>query len=207
MLYLGTSSNVEEVRALLDRRRIGLMCAYTGGSLPRAGWFWAADNACFTDSWDADAWARWLVDERLPRSGCLFATAPDVVGDAEATLERFVAHLPTVLASRFPVAFVAQDGVHRGLVPWDHFDCLFIGGSDDFKLSEEAFALAAVAREQRKWVHVGRVNGGKRYRAWASWADSCDGTFLAFGPSQNTHRLVRWLDRHDREPQLWELTP
>lgn len=185
---------------LLARRRIGLMCQPQSNA-PKAGWIWAADNGCFSDGWDEDRWRSWLVKDH-PRSGCLFATVPDVVGDADATLRRFAHYRGTVAAARYPIALVAQDNLERRVVPWDEIDCLFIGGSTEWKMSEHARLLADRARDRGKWVHVGRVNSASRYRSWSSHADSCDGTLLAFGPSVNIVRLVRWLDGHDREPQL-----
>jgi hypothetical protein len=126
---------------------------------------------------------------------------PDVVADADATLERFHRYRPVVAEAGYPVAFVAQDGLER--VPWPQIDCLFIGGTDAFKGSEWAIAAAAEARQRGKWVHVGRVNGDRRFRAWAPFADSCDGTFLRFAPSQNVPRLARWLDNAENRPTLW----
>jgi len=201
VLYLATSPNQPEVADALNRYRIGLMCQ-PASNKPRAGWIWAADNGCFSDKWDETKWLRWL---RLPhpRSGCLFATVPDVVGDAVATAERFARYVDTVREAGYPVAFVAQDGLTDDLLPWDDFDCLFVGGSTEFKMGD-AFGWADEARDRGKWVHVGRVNSWSRYKAWASHAHSCDGTFLAFGPRKNLPRLLRWLDRHDESPQLLE---
>lgn len=202
MLYLATSP-VPVVRAELDRRRIGLMCA-PRGSLPRPGWLWAADNGCFSDAWVEEKWLTWLRRDH-PRSGCLFATVPDVVGDAEATRERWERYSPDVRDARYPVAYVGQDGLSDELVPWGEMDCLFIGGSTEFKMSEDAFDFADEARARGKWVHVGRVNSWSRFKVWAPHAHSCDGTFLAFGPDVNLPRLLSWIDRHDANPQLKDL--
>lgn len=168
---------------------------------PKAGWLWAADNGCFSDGWDEDRWLFWL-QKRHPRAGCLFAVVPDVVADADATLERFWRFAPLVRGLRYPVAFVAQDGIERRVIPWGHFDCLFIGGSTEWKLSEAARYVATLARDHGKWVHVGRVNSDKRYRGLASMADSCDGTYIARGPTINTPKMERWLDHHDSSPQF-----
>lgn len=200
MLYLATSPCEPAVADLLNRRRLGLMCQPVSNP-PRAGWLWAADNGCFSAKWDETKWRRWLGSD-LPKAGCLFAVVPDVVADAAATLERFTAFADLVRGLRYPVALVAQDGLERLTVPWNDLDCLFIGGSTGWKLGEYAHQLAREARKHGKWVHVGRVNSGARYRAWSADADSCDGTFLAFGPTVNTPRLVAWLDHHDANPQL-----
>lgn len=224
MLYLATSPSYSGVVDLLDRRRLGLMCQ-PGTNHPRVGWLWGADNACHraecfdrgcaatgyacVTKWDEARWLRWLRSENLPRPGALFATAPDTVGDAALTIDRFVggAYTHLIRAARYPVALVAQDGMEDLEVPWADLDVLFIGGSTDWKLGEGARAVAAEARARGKWVHVGRVNSSGRYRAWAPDADSADGSFLSFGPDQNLPRLMRWLVEHEGAPTLWEGAP
>lgn len=200
MLYLGTSPCEPAVADLLNRRRIGLMCQ-PASNPPKAGWLWAADNGCFNAKWDETRWVTWLTKGH-PRAGCLFAVVPDVVGDAAATLERFPTYSRVVRDAGYPVAFVAQDGQEHLPVPWTDIDVLFIGGSTEWKKSELARKLAGRARDYGKWVHVGRCNSGRRYRSWAMHADSCDGSFLAWGPATNTPRLVRWLDGYDANPQF-----
>lgn len=200
MLYLATSPYQPEVAAALRRFKIGLMCQPGNGNKAQAGWLWAADNGCFSDRWDADKWLRWLGGSH-PRSGCLFAVCPDVVGDAVLTMHRWYRYSSEIRRLRYPVAYVAQDLADDDLVAWDA-DCLFIGGSTEFKMSDIAFRLAIKARRRGMWVHVGRVNSFRRYKAWAPYADSCDGTFLAFGPATNFPKLMAWIERHDANPQL-----
>lgn len=194
MLYLGTSPRDSAVSDMLDARRLGLMCQI-GSNPPRAGWLWAADNGCFNDKWDETKWRAWLSRDH-PRSGCLFAVVPDVVADHTATLARFWEYRQTVVDTRYPVAFVGQDGATEATVPWIAMDCLFIGGSTDWKMSPTAFLLAAEARRRGKWVHVGRVNSWDRFESWAHAADSADGTFIAFGPQINAPKVAAWMDRH-----------
>jgi hypothetical protein len=54
--------------------------------------YWAADNGCYTSSerFDADRWFAWLagLPDVARRRRCLFATAPDVLCDADATWQR-----------------------------------------------------------------------------------------------------------------------
>lgn len=200
VLYLGTSPCEPTVRLMLDEHRIGLMCQ-PASNAPRAGWLWAADNGCFAKRWDHGKWAAWL-ERDMPRAGCLFAVVPDIVADHEATVERFGKHVETVRALRYPVAFCGQDGATSSGVPWDEFDCLFIGGSTERKLGETARALALEGRERGKWVHVGRVNSNCRFSSWASFADSADGTYLAYGPKTNAPKLQRWIDATRRQPSL-----
>lgn len=184
---------------LLDRRRVGLFA--TPRSNPaRVGWIWAADNGCFSDSWDLETWCAWL--DRQPRAGCLFGAVPDVVADARRTLERFTLYADELARRRYPLALVAQDGLENLVVPWGEIDALFVGGSMEWKWSNAAEALAREARARGKWVHVGRINSARRYGAWLGVAHSCDGTFVAYAPRRNIRRLVRWLEHHDRNPQL-----
>lgn len=168
----------------------------TPASGPRrvAGTQWCADNGCFNaKTYPGDeAWFRWLAG--LDRDGCLFATAPDVVGDAVATLERSAPWLPRIRALGLPAALVAQNGLEDLPVPWDDFDVLFIGGDTAWKLGPHARALTAEAKRRGKWVHMGRVNSGRRMRyADAIGCDSADGTYLAFGPDQNLPDVLAWL--------------
>src|SRR4051812_23692588 len=70
---------------------------------------WCADNGCYSDKWDAVKWWRFLEDNAHAAANCLFAVAPDVVGDAEATLARSAEWLPQIRELGYPAAFVAQD--------------------------------------------------------------------------------------------------
>jgi hypothetical protein len=169
---------------------------------------WAADNGCFAQGarFDLDAFLAWLAGLD-GRERCLFAVAPDVVGDAEATLTRSADVLPRIRALGYRAALVAQDGLERLAVPWDDVDALFIGGTTAWKLSEAAYALAAEAVRRGKWTHMGRVNGEGRLRAAAAAGyDSADGTGLAINPGKNWRLMRGWLDRLDGQPPLW-VTP
>lgn len=176
---------------------------------------WAADNGCFTQTgkpFDESAWWRWIWQVRraahTSSSFCLFATAPDVVGDAQATFKRGWTKLHHLRNHGMPAAFVAQDGLEtmsmvRRATFWDEFDSLFIGGSTEWKLGPGAAWLAGEARARRKWVHMGRVNSEKRLlHADRIGCQSVDGTFLAFGPDQNLKRLKGWLWRLENAQQL-----
>ncbi len=172
--------------------------------------WWAADNGCFSqgDSFDELAWWRWLWRVkwespfacRAARSYCLFATAPDVVGDAHATIRRGYKLLHHLRNHGLPAAFVAQDGLEatewvRLAGFWDEFDVLFIGGSDEWKLGPSAAWLVEEARARRRWVHFGRVNSLYRLRyADRIGCHSADGSYLAYGPDVNLPRLRGWLE-------------
>lgn len=79
----------------------------------------------------------------------------------------------------------------------------FIGGSTAWKLGPHARRLVADAKRRGKWVHMGRVNSLKRFRyAAAIGCDSCDGTYLRFGPDINLPKVLSWGDSLDALPGL-----
>lgn len=206
MIYLSGVTNAP-VRAAAERWPIGLM-AQPGNSLHlQIGAFrwWGADNGCFAkgEAFDVEEWLAWLA--ALPRDRCLFAVAPDVVGDAVATWARSEPYLPVLRDMGFPAALVTQDGFDAAAVDWTSFDCLFTGGTDEWKLSEAAHAAAAEAKRRGKWVHMGRVNSWKRVWAAASSSyDSVDGTFLKW-TDRRLPELIGWLRRlEDRPPMRLE---
>lgn len=138
-------------------------------------WRWAADNDAFSQ-WDPDRY-RTMLEGIWGLKGCLFVTAPDVVGDAARTLEQFEEWYDDLTTVLQPIALVAQDGLEPDQVPWARIDALFIGGTTGFKLGEKARVLIKEARTRSKWVHMGRVNSYERVR-YARWlgCDSIDGT-------------------------------
>lgn len=157
---------------------------------------WCADNGCFGKGYPGDAeWWNWL--QRKPDRGrCLFAVAPDVVGDAKATLERSLPWLGRIRSLGIPAAFVSQDGLHELDIPWDEFDVLFVGGTTEWKLGPESAAIVAEAKARGKTVHMGRVNSYKRMKYAADiGCDSSDGTHIAFQPDVALPRVLGWLDR------------
>jgi hypothetical protein len=162
----------------------------------------AADNGCFSDpdSYDDDRYIKHLL--RFER--CLFAVAPDVVGDHAATVERSLPMLTRIRSVGHKVAFCAQDGWSEDTTPWSCFDVLFVGGTTEFKFRGGRAAVAA-AKRRGKLTHMGRVNSMERLRAAASiGCDTADGTFLRFGPDVNTPKLLGWLDSIDAVPMLME---
>jgi hypothetical protein len=178
-------------------KRLGFINTPMQGNKLIPGVTWCADNSCFGKNYPGDEkWFAWLAGLVDQRESCLFATAPDVVGDAEATLQRSVPWLSKIRSLGFKAALVAQDGLEDLEVPWDEFDCLFIGGSTEWKLGSAARQLAHEAKRRGKWVHGGRCNSKKRffYMAGEMGCDSADGTFLTFGPDVNLPRLMGWID-------------
>jgi hypothetical protein len=154
------------------------------------GWKWAADNDAFS-AWNADRYRR-MLDGIWGTPGCLFVTAPDIVGDARRTLESFEEWYDELNATLLPLALVAQDGLVSEHVPWQRIDALFVGGTSEFKMGEQARALVAEARLREKWVHMGRVNGHQRLRyAKAIGCNSIDGTSFSWFKD---HYLTKFLN-------------
>ena len=248
MLYLANPSTGAIRDRIADLSVAAIMTPRQGNELPAAGWY-AADNGCGPGKHGVgagfpgnDAYLSWLMKLDAAEGGdrydpdtwrCLFAVAPDVVGDAAATLARSERFLPLIREyTRFPAALVAQNGQEHLPVPWDDFDVLFLGGSAEctrcryvrpvtdfaqkrcpsclgplaeWKLGAAARDLTAQASARGKWVHMGRVNSLKRLRyAEMIGCDSVDGTYLTFAPDENLPRLLGWLRDLDTQIPLWD---
>lgn len=168
------------------------------------GVIWCADNGCFSNRFNETKWWNWLQRNATDAATCIFATAPDVVGDASETLQRSLPWLPRIRDLGYRAAFVAQDGQDQTPVPWNEFDVLFIGGTTQFKLGPVSRALVYEAKRHNKWVHCGRVNSHRRFRwAEAIGCDSADGTYLTFGPDTNLPKLLRWVHDIKSQPALF----
>jgi len=198
MLYLATAST-PLVRDAMRRGLLGQMVTPAEGKMPLPGVTFAADNGCFGKGYPGDErWLAWL--DRQPRTSCIFAVAPDVIGDAVATAARSGPYLPTIRSMGFPAAYVAQDGQERFSPPWDEFDVLFIGGTTSWKLDIQARRLTTQAIRRGKHVHMGRVNSLRRHRyADAIGCKSVDGTYLIWGPDVNLPIALGWV--HDGRTQ------
>lgn len=167
----------------------------SGWSSIESGRYWAVDNGVFTGKFDAKEYLAFL-GSRTPDRHCLFATAPDVLGDAGATMSKY--HEWRNKMQPWPVAYVAQDGQENMALP--ECDAVFIGGTTDWKLGPSAECIRE-AQERDIWVHVGRVNTGKRIRHFALLGvDSVDGSALAYGPERNK----RWIEAALLQRPLFE---
>jgi len=198
VLYLASTLN-DDIRKVMLTGRIGALVTPRSDKPIDKGVRWAADNGCFSNKWSSDHWLRFL-DRRIGQPDCLFAVVPDVVGNHNATVERFHRWAPEVRDRGFPVAFVGQDGATIEDTPWDHFDAWFAGGSTQWKLGE-AFHIHTEALRRNKWTHMGRVNSEKRFRlAAGNGYHSADGTYLAFGPNKNLPNLLRWINNYHADP-------
>jgi len=194
------------VIAEMESGVLGFIATPAQGNKRPVGVTFVLDNGCFSDNFNERKWWAWLCEPEnmMAAPDCLFAVAPDVVGDAKATLERSRPWLPKIRELGYPVAFVAQDGFEDlEDIPWGEFDVLFIGGTTEWKLGPWARLAVRDAKAQGLWVHMGRVNSERRWRyADAIGCDSCDGTFLTFGPDVNLPRLLAWT-RNNGQPSLF----
>lgn len=128
MLYIANPCGSEAVTAAMLSGTLGYIDTPAQGNKRPDGVTWCADNGAFSDKFDEGKWWRFLVANAHRADSCVFAVAPDVVGDAQATLDRSLPWLPKIRALGYPAAFVAQNGATIDALPWDEFDCLFIGG-------------------------------------------------------------------------------
>jgi hypothetical protein len=137
----------------------------------------------------------------------MWVAVPDVVADHRATRRLFsdwtshwryeIGRIP------FPLAFVLQDGCRPSEVPWDEIAAVFVGGSTGFKLRESE-SLVRAAKQNRKLVHVGRVNTLRRLRfAHDLGADTVDGTAFSMFPDTYIERGVKFLRRLEQSPALF----
>jgi len=195
-MYLSGVFRADQVPRLL-RLGVGVMLQPATYAPERVGALgfpcWAVDNGCFAqgDRFSLDAFYRWLG--RVPRHRLLFVTAPDVFGNARATLER---SLPVLRDLDPPRAFVAQNGATVDLIPWDDLEWLFLGGDTKWKLGPDARRLAHEALRRDKFVHMGRVNSEKRIRyASAIGCAAADGTFLKYRNriGDGSREMERWF--------------
>lgn len=200
-MYLANPCGPSVVDAM-QAGRLGFIDTPAQGNKRPAGVTWCADNGCFGKGYPGDdKWLGWLEKNAYAAKDCLFATAPDVVGDAAATLTRSTPFLPKIRALGYPAALVAQDGLEHLDIPWEAFDVLFIGGSTEWKLGPAARELVRQAKQHGKQVHMGRVNSERRYRyAHEIGCDTADGTYLTFGPDVNLPRLLAWSRVEDQQP-------
>jgi hypothetical protein len=143
----------------------------------RGGEF-AIDNGAYS-GFDAAGYRSLLKREWENRGRCLFVVAPDMVGSQSLTLDLWERWRKDL--SGWPkVALVLQNGAEHHRLPWHEFDCLFVGGDDQFKGSAVARQHIRAAKMFGKWVHVGRVNTPERYRWCAELeVDSIDGSGIS----------------------------
>src|SRR5262245_44944205 len=94
--------------------QLGQIVTPASGNRVIPGVAWCADNAAYAGRYPGDdRFLAWLSARVALACRCGFAVAPDVVGDAAATLARSVPMLPRIRALGYPAALVAQDGLEH----------------------------------------------------------------------------------------------
>jgi hypothetical protein len=186
---------------------LGCMTTPSQGNRIPDGAFYACDNGRFGKGWPGPGrWWTWLTTtvDRYGADRCIWAVAPDVPMDAEATLSDSRPWLARIRALGVPVAYAAQDGSQApGLIPWDEIDVLFLAGSTEWKTGLYAAQLAGEAQRRGKTVHMGRVNSRRRLRlAHHMGCTTADGTYLAFAPDVNLPRVLAWTRELTTAPTL-----
>jgi hypothetical protein len=162
---------------------------------------WAMDNGAFS-GFDPGAFMR-MLEAYQDHRHALFVTAPDVVGDAAATLKLWPFWSAVITGVDRRPALVAQDGLTPARVPWDELAALFIGGTTAYKESADVRTLCGIAKAKGIWVHWGRVNGKRRYElAMKAGADSIDGTGFSMYPDTNIPKAATWEAEIARQPEL-----
>lgn len=152
---------------------------------------WAADNAAFS-GFNEVKFMR-MLDRIAGKPSCLWVACPDVVSQAKATLDLFERWERVIREHGLPVALVLQDGQEHLPVPWDHCDAVFVGGSTEWKLGDDARRLAAEAKARGKLAHCGRVNSRTRIRYAAEiGCDSIDGSGFSKWPDEKIAKGLRW---------------
>lgn len=211
MLNLVAKHPSQAMRVLSEsdyRQHCGMLIAPNNGKSPaeayRMGIWWAMDNSAFV-GFNATKFNALLHKYREYQSLCLWAVAPDVVGNATATRSQFDLWQPIIAGFGYKVAFVAQNGIEHTEIPWPKFSCLFIGGDTAFKLGTQVVALIREAKAQGKWVHMGRVNSKKRvHYALTIGCDSVDGTGMAMYNNELKKILPAFKKRVTHfQPGLW----
>jgi hypothetical protein len=140
----------------------------------------AVENGMFSKEGTIDKWLSLLGRERQAKSRCLWITLPDVVASARRTLESFHIWRYRPEVSGWKLALVAQDGLEDLDIPWEAIECVFIGGSTEWKMSNSAADVVRCGKILQKWVHVGRINTPDRWDYFEELgADSCDGSGIS----------------------------
>lgn len=167
---------------------------------------WAADNDAFSGFDQERYWRLIIAISKADRSNLLWVTLPDVVGNAQETVNLWFEWRLQLDHLGLPAAFVAQDGIESipDQVPWSEIACLFIGGSTAWKLGPHAEWFATEAKARGLWVHMGRVNTARRIRhAIEIGCDSIDGRSFSAWPDIKQPWAISKIRDLQRQPTLF----
>jgi hypothetical protein len=210
LLVTGCTRTVE--RLAKDRPdRLGVLYTPAAGNsiewAGKRGLPWACDNSCF-GGLDAPKWLRFLANLAAFETRPLWVACPDAVADAGKTQEMWCVWQPVLTSLALPIAFVLQDGIERMkwrpqlTLAWDQITAVFVGGSTEFKVGDDAARLSLEAHQRGKLVHFGRVNSwtrivylARRMRDGELWCDSIDGSGWSRWGDINIPKAIRWIDQ------------
>lgn len=174
IVLLDTSESLDVCAAEIGAEVEQLLTPLTRFRLQRPTSRFAIDNGAFS-GFQPKPFLSLLEREKDRQAQCIFVAVPDVVASARRTLEVFERWAPKL--NGWPLAIVAQDGVQDSPIPWDSIAAVFIGGTTEFKLSQQAQQVIRAAQALEKWVHVGRVNDPQRFAHFEDLGvDSVDGS-------------------------------
>lgn len=216
LLVTGCTRSVARFAAERPDRIGVLYTPMAGNSLDWAadrGLTWACDNSCF-NGLNAPRWLRFLAELAKREAKPQWVACPDVVADMGKTWAGYDVWQPVLASLGLPVALVFQDGIERFkwkcfLGPaWAEIAAVFVGGSDEFKLSDHAARLTFDAHERGKLVHFGRVNSltrilylARRMRDKQLWCDSIDGSGWSRWGDINIPKAIRFIDAALKDKQ------
>lgn len=189
-----------------------------GGQRGPWPWFpYALDNgayACWTkktnvfddDKWEANlpGWRKLLDWASTSEQTPLWGIVPDVPGDKNRTLERWVQYNHELSSRGIPLGMAVQDGmvVSDVLSLPVQPSIICIGGGDEFKWGTLAEWTANFRR-----VHVLRCNSPSRlWEMEDLGVESCDGTGWNRGDRKQTGGLEEWA-RSKPRPYTCDTTP
>ncbi len=156
--------------------------------------FICADNFAFSN-WNEQSFCDMCEKVSRLRMPIRWVAVPDVVGDWKETLAKFEGWNAFLRSLKLKRAFVLQDGQPENLIPWIDISAVFLGGSTEYKLSDEALEICIRARSRGMWVHVGRVNSIKRISRFVGVAHSIDGMSFSRYPDENLPKVLEWLSQ------------
>jgi hypothetical protein len=153
------------------------------------------DNGAFAawsngKEWDECSFEKgvsWAEKQHLqPR----WVVVPDVVTNADATIEKWHTWAPILRGRGFRVALAVQDGMENDDAARLNPDVIFIGGSKPWKMKTISRWCDSFPR-----VHVGRINGLNGLMAChKAGAESVDGTGFFRGRRAQLAELIEYID-------------
>ena len=118
--------------------------------------------------WNPDLFKRHVEKHH---ENALWIVVPDFVADKERTIASWYEWEPWLRQFNRPLAFAVQNSMVPSDIPASA-DIIFVGGTDEWKLTTAAFWCSQFTR-----VHIARVNTWQRLIMCHKWgAESVDGT-------------------------------